>query len=81
MDGRESHSTRRVPRFRAIREARGLSLREAARLSGMSSAHLSRAERGIDGLSLDALSRLVRVLGLSDLAAALAAVMPTQDER
>ena len=70
-----------MPQYRAIREARGLSLREAARQAQIDPAHLSKVERGIEGLSIDALARLARVLGLSDLAGALAAHVPSRGER
>lgn len=62
-----------VPRFRAVREARGLSLREVARRANLNPAHLSRFERGQAGLSIDSLRRLADVLGLEELSRALAA--------
>lgn len=68
-----THEQRPVPRFRAVREARGLSLRETARRSRMDPAHLSRVERGAAGLSIDSLRRLAQVLGLEELAKATAA--------
>jgi transcriptional regulator with XRE-family HTH domain len=55
-----------VPPLRAVRLLQGLGLRETARRAGMDHAQLSRIERGQEGLSLDALSRLAKVLGLRD---------------
>ena len=59
--------TRRPP-LRDVRLARGLTLREVARLSGVEPGHLSRIERGQRPLSVDVLARLARVLGLPELA-------------
>lgn len=50
-----------------MRQAQGLGLRETARRAGMDHAQLSRIERGHEGMSLDALGRLAKVLGLRDL--------------
>lgn len=61
-----------VPPLRAVRIARGYSLRETARRAGMAPAHLSRVERGQRQLSIDALARLAEVLGLTELAKLLA---------
>ena len=57
----------RLPPLRAVREAHGLGLREVARRAEIDPAHLSRAERGERTLSLDALLRVSRVLGLREL--------------
>ena len=57
-----------TPPLRAVREAQGLSLRYVATEAGIDPAHLSRVERGERSLSVDALARLARVLGLKDLA-------------
>ena len=57
----------RQPPLRTVREAQGLSLREAARRADLSPAHLSRVERGQGALSIEALARLANVLGLRDL--------------
>jgi transcriptional regulator with XRE-family HTH domain len=57
----------KVPPLRTVREAQGLGLREAARLASINEAHLSRVERGEAMLSLEALLRLARVLGLREL--------------
>jgi transcriptional regulator with XRE-family HTH domain len=51
-----------------VRQAHGLSLAQAAARARLDPAHLSRAERGIAGLSVSALARLARVYGLADLA-------------
>jgi transcriptional regulator with XRE-family HTH domain len=56
------------PPLRAVREARGLALREVARRANIDVAHLSRVERGEARLSVDALARLARVLELRELA-------------
>jgi transcriptional regulator with XRE-family HTH domain len=58
----------RIPPLRALRERRGLSLRDCARRADIDPAHLSRAERGEARLSLDSLLRVARVLGEDDLA-------------
>ena len=56
------------PPLRAVRVAQGLTLRQAAGQAGIDPAHLSRVERGESSLSLDALYRLARVLGIRQLA-------------
>jgi transcriptional regulator with XRE-family HTH domain len=56
-----------LPPLRAVREAHGLGLREVARRAEIDPAHLSRVERGERMLSLEALVRLARVLGLNEL--------------
>jgi transcriptional regulator with XRE-family HTH domain len=56
-----------VPPLRAVREARGMGLREVAARAEIDPAHLSRVERGQRVLSVDALLRLSRVLGLQEL--------------
>ena len=61
-----------VPPLRAVRIAHGLSVREAARRADITPSHLSRVERGERQLSVEALSRLARVLGLTELAKLLA---------
>ncbi len=61
----------KVPPLRAVREARGLSLRAVADEAGISAAQLSRAERGLVRLSVPALRRVAAVLGLRELAALL----------
>jgi transcriptional regulator with XRE-family HTH domain len=57
----------KIPPLRTVREAQGLTLRETARLAGIDPAHLHRVERGEAMLSLGALLRLARVLGLREL--------------
>ncbi len=54
--------------LRAVRQARGLSLRQVARKAEVDFAHLSRVERGRAALSVAALARVARVLGLAELA-------------
>lgn len=63
--------TKKISRLRVLREARGLSLREAAKLAELDPAQLSRVERGLGGLSLDGACRLGRVLGLPNIERAL----------
>jgi len=53
--------------LRDARLARGWTVRHAATLSNVDPSHLSRAERGVDGLSVDALARLAELYGLTDL--------------
>ena len=59
--------TSSIPPLRAVREAHGLGLRAVAVRAQIDPAHLSRVERGQQGLSLEALLRLSRVLGLKEL--------------
>jgi transcriptional regulator with XRE-family HTH domain len=63
--------TRNSPPLRTVREARGLSLREVARQAEIDAGHLSRAERSEARLSLDALARVAKVLGLRELSSFL----------
>jgi transcriptional regulator with XRE-family HTH domain len=58
--------------LRAVRIARGMSLRETARRARIDPAHLSRVERGERQPSIDALARLAEALGLDELAKLLA---------
>lgn len=58
--------------LRDIRKARGQSLRDISDRTGIHKSQLSRFERGEGGLSLNALHRLARALGNSDLADQLA---------
>jgi DNA-binding transcriptional MerR regulator/quercetin dioxygenase-like cupin family protein len=52
--------TRSADRLRAMRRARGLSLREAAQAAGFSPSFVSAVERGTTGASVSALQRLTR---------------------
>jgi len=63
--------TKKSSRLRVLREARGLSLREAAKMAELDPAQLSRVERGLAALSVDGVRRLGRVLGLPDIERAL----------
>ncbi len=56
-----------TPPLRAVRIARGLSLREVARRAGLDPAHLSRVERGLVRPSLRTLRTLAGVLELREL--------------
>jgi len=64
--------TRSVQPLRAVRIAHGLSVRETARRADITPSHLSRVERGERQLSVDALARLAKVLGLGELSKLLA---------
>lgn len=64
----QSKSTSALSPLRATRKAQGLSLRKVADQAGLDAGHLSRAERGHEGLSVDSLARVARTLGLDDLA-------------
>ena len=57
-----------TPSLRAAREAKGMSLRAAARDSGIDPGHLSKVERGEKQLSVEALYRLALVVDLDELA-------------
>ena len=59
------------PPLRAVRQAKGLSLREVARRADIEVSHLSRVERGQAGLSVRALNRVAKVLELNELATLL----------
>lgn len=59
--------TPQVPPLRAVRQARGLGLREVAARADIDVAQLSRVERGQAGLSVESLFRLSRVLKLNEL--------------
>lgn len=58
---------RSSPPIRAVRAARGLSLRTVAQRSGIDPGHLSKVERGEKHLSIEALYRLSVVLELREL--------------
>ncbi|RSN64014.1 hypothetical protein DMH12_04370 [Streptomyces sp. WAC 04229] len=64
----DSTSALKPRSLRAVREAKGLSLRTAAARSGIDPGHLSKVERGEKQLSLEALYRLALVIDLDDLA-------------
>ena len=51
-------------RIRELREARGMSLRELSRRSGVAPESVSRSERGVSDVSLTNLARLSRGLGV-----------------
>lgn len=65
-----------MPPLRAVRMARGLSLRKAAALAEVDPGHLSKVERGEKMLSLEALHRLAVVLELREFAQMLALYLP-----
>jgi DNA-binding transcriptional MerR regulator len=61
-------SARSGERLRAMRHARGLSLRDAARAAGLSMSFVSAVERGTVGASVSSLQRLTRAYGATLLA-------------
>lgn len=69
-----------VPPLRAVREFRGMSLRELARRAQLDPTFLSRVESGQEGLSIRSLERIVRVLGEDDLANRLKPWVRHRDE-
>lgn len=69
---------RSLPPLRAVRVARGLSLRTVAHRSGIDPGHLSKVERGEKQLSLESLYRLAVVLDLRELAQLLKPYINTQ---
>lgn len=64
------------PPLRAAREAKGLTLRAAAKESGIDPGHLSKVERGEKQLSIEALYRLAVVVDLDELANHLKPLLP-----
>ncbi len=65
--------------LRAKRLELGLSLRKAAHEAHIDPGHLSKVERGMKQLSVTALSRLARVLGLDESAEGPSPDFPEQD--
>lgn len=65
-----------TPSLRVAREAKGLTLRAAAHLSGIDPGHLSKVERGEKQLSIEALYRLALVVDLDELANHLKPLLP-----
>jgi len=65
-----------TPSLRVAREAKGLSLRAAAQMSGIDPGHLSKVERGEKQLSIEALYRLALVVDLDELASHLKPLLP-----
>ena len=53
-----------IRQLKETRQARGLSLREVERLTGVDNSNLSSMEKGTRSLSLDTLIKLTRALGL-----------------
>ncbi|MFD5297187.1 helix-turn-helix domain-containing protein [Streptomyces mutabilis] len=72
----DSTSALNSPSLRTAREAKGMSLRAAARQSGIDPGHLSKVERGEKQLSIEALYRLAVVVDLDELAAQLRPLLP-----
>jgi len=65
-----------APPLRAVRQARGLTLKQVADRIGVDQSHLSKVERGESMLSLDALYRIAVVLELRELASMLRLYVP-----
>jgi len=74
-------STQRLttPPLRSVRMARGMTLRSAARQSGIDPGYLSKVERGQKQLSIDSLHRLAVVLELGELAELLKPYLQSRD--
>jgi transcriptional regulator with XRE-family HTH domain len=68
-----------APPLRAVRTAKGLSLRTVAQRSGVDPGHLSKVERGEKQLSLESLYRLAVVLELRELAGFLRPYIPERE--
>lgn len=75
----KSVETLTIPPLRAVRLAKGYSLRKTAALAMIDPGHLSRVERGEKVLSLDSMHRLAVVLGLTEFAKMLALYLPSDD--
>ena len=73
----DSTSALNSPSLRVAREAKGMSLRAAAHLSGIDPGHLSKVERGEKQLSIEALYRLAVVVDLDELASHLKPLLPS----
>lgn len=74
-----STPTLKPPPLRAVRTAKGLTLRTVAQRSGIDPGHLSKVERGEKCLSVESLHRLAVVLELRELATLLAPYVPHRD--
>ncbi|MFM9604282.1 helix-turn-helix domain-containing protein [Streptomyces turgidiscabies] len=67
------------PPLRAVRTARGMTLRDVASRSGINAGHLSKVERGQKQLSIEALYRLALVLELRELSQLLKPYVTDQE--
>ncbi|MET9704751.1 helix-turn-helix domain-containing protein [Streptomyces griseus] len=65
--------------LRAAREARGMTLRAAARSSRIDPGHLSKVERGEKQLSIDSLYRLSVVLEMKELTVLIRPYISTKE--
>lgn len=72
-------SVRSVPPLRAVRAARGLTLRTVAHRSGIDPGYLSKVERGERQPSVESLYRLAVVLELRELAQLLKPYLQTKE--
>lgn len=68
-----------LPPLRAVRLAKGFSLRKTAALAEVDPGHLSKVERGEKQFSIDALHRVAVALELREFAQMLALYLPEQD--
>lgn len=78
MKTRSTSPQTRIPPLRAVREAQGLGLNEVARRADVDRGQLSRAERGLQRLSIPALYRVAKTLELRDLVRRLAPYVPNR---
>ncbi|MEU3292987.1 helix-turn-helix transcriptional regulator [Streptomyces longwoodensis] len=69
---------RHLPPLRAVRIARGWTLRQVATRSGINPGHLSKVERGEKQLSIESLYRLATVLGMRELTTLLKPYVPAR---
>lgn len=77
----EPSSVQVHPPLRAVRVAKGLTLRTVAQRSGIDPGHLSKVERGEKCLSVDSLQRLAVALELRELAKLLEPYVPQREPR
>lgn len=69
-----------MPPLRAVRRARGLTLKDVGERAGIDPGHLSKVERGDKLLGLDSMYRLAVVLGLTEFAQMLALYLPRVEQ-
>lgn len=59
------HAERMGAHLKAVREQRGLSLKEVAKLAGMTHQNISKIERGLVSAPVDTLARIAEQLGVT----------------
>ncbi len=67
--------------LRAVRLAKGLTLRDVAERADVDPGHLSKVERGDKLLGLDSMYRVAVALGLTEFAQMLALYLPRVEQR